>query len=348
MTGALAVLVYIGCCTDATHPDGIFAVETQPSGEMRITEKYRVDNAIYLARSPDGRRVYSCDGDGIVAFVLENGRLKETDKLDLDMRCVCHVSVSADGRKVFFAEYVAGKAGSVQVVDGKFGECVVHSHSGSGPNKPRQNSAHCHQAVPSPDGGGYIVVDLGIDSLLEYRFDAAGRDVDGASPRRFDITLPGAGPRHLVFHPNGETAFLVSELYNKLESVSWNAAHGFTRTLCRVNTLATDDNGRGGGRDLAAAVRMTPDGKRVVMSNRGENSLVVFDCDGRSGRLDFKARTLLPGSWPRDFIFLSDTLAMVTMERSGEVHTLRYDPDTAQFKVLSTLGGLYRPVAALR
>lgn len=347
MSGILAMLVYIGCYTDAKNSDGIVAVDILPSGEMRVVEKYKIDNAIYLTRSPDGMRVYSSDANGIVAFLDENGSLKETDRLNLNMRCICHLSVSADGKKVFFAEYIEGKAGSVEVDGGVFGKCVVHSHSGSGPNKPRQNSAHCHQAVPSPDGGGYIVVDLGIDSLVEYRFDAEGKDSESSSGRVFKSTLPGAGPRHLVFHDNGKMAFVVSELYNKLESVQWDCAQGFTKTFCRVNTLASDDNGRSEGRDLAAAVRMAPCGKRVVMSNRGENSLVVFDCDEKSGNLQFKSRTLLPGSWPRDFVFLSPTLAMVTMERSGEVHTLRYDPETSEFKVLSTLGGLYRPVVAL-
>ena len=98
---------------------------------------------------------------------------------------------------------------------------------------------------------------------------------------------------------------------------------------------------------LAAAIRFTPDVKRIVVSNRGENSLVVFDFDEATGRLAFKARTLLTGSWPRDFIFVSPTLALVAMERSGEVHALRFDAASGGFSVLSTLSDLFRPVALL-
>jgi 6-phosphogluconolactonase len=348
MLGMLAMLVYIGCSTDAKHPDGIVAVDVSESGAMRVIEKYStISNAIYLARSPDGKYIYSCDSVGLVAFSDNNGKLLETDRLNLSLRCVCHVSVSQDGKKVFFADYADGKAGSVEVKDGKFFNCVIHAHKGSGPNKPRQNSAHCHQAVPSPDGKGYIVVDLGLDSLFEYRLEDS-RDHSSVERRKFDTALPGAGPRHLVFHPNGKTAFLVSELYSKLQSISWSAERGFEKTLFSVNTLASDDNGRGEGRDLAAAVRMAPCKKRVVMSNRGENSLVVFDCCGETGQLKFKSRFLLPGSWPRDFLFLSDTLAIVTMERSGQLHTLSYNPDAGEFKLLNTIDGLFRPVAALR
>ena len=233
MTGALAMIVYLGCYTGVEHSDGLFAIEFDPaSGKMESVASYPVKNAIYLAYSPDRKWLYSCEGTGLVAFAVQDGgKLVETDRLDLGMHCVCHLSVSADGSRVFFAEYIAGKAGSVAVKDGKFSTPVVHVHSGSGPNLPRQGSAHCHQAVPSPDGGGYVVVDLGLDELVEYRFAADGSDPGGAAARRFRTTLPGAGPRHLVFHPEGRLAFLVSELYSKLDALAYDPAHGFTATL---------------------------------------------------------------------------------------------------------------------
>ena len=154
----------------------------------------------------------------------------------------------------------------------------------------------------------------------------------------------GAGPRHLLFHPNRHLAFLVSELGNLISTLRWDAETGF-RLLDMQSTLPPGDTGRGPNGDLAAAIRLTPDLKRIVVSNRGENSLVAFDFDEATGRLAFKGRTLLPGSWPRDFIFVTETLALAAMERSGEVHTLRYETSTGKFEVISTLGNLFRPVA---
>ena len=154
----------------------------------------------------------------------------------------------------------------------------------------------------------------------------------------------GAGPRHLLFHPNGHLAFLVSELGNLISTLRWDAKTGF-RLLDTLSTLPPGDTGRGPNGDLAAAIRLTPDLQRIVISNRGENSLVSFDFDETTGRLALKGRTLLPGSWPRDFIFVTETLALAAMERSGEVHTLRYETATGKFVVISTLGNLFRPVA---
>lgn len=50
--------------------------------------------------------------------------------------------------------------------------------------------------------------------------------------------------------------------------------------------------------NLAAVIRFTPDGRHIVVSNRGENSLVVFAFDEATGRLAFKSRTFLAGDWP--------------------------------------------------
>lgn len=102
------------------------------------------------------------------------------------------------------------------------------------------------------------------------------------------------------------------------------------------------------GLNQDAAIRFSPDGKRVIVSNRGYDSLTVFDYDLASGKLTFKARSVLPGSWPRDFLFIPGTdFVVVTMERSGTLLTVRYDAETGVFTPVDTLHGLHRPVAVL-
>jgi len=151
----------------------------------------------------------------------------------------------------------------------------------------------------------------------------------------------------MLFHPNGSLGFLLYELGNRLASFRIRPDGAFD-FLDAKPTLPPGDTGRGYNGDLAAAIRFSPDGRRVIVSNRGENSLLAFDFDPATGMLTTGARTLLPGSWPRDFLFVSDTLALVTMERSGEVLSLRHDPATGSFEVLSALSGLFRPVALTR
>lgn len=335
------MMFFLGCYTDDVHPSGLKTLSLDAvTGEMAVVSEMRVSNALYQALSPDGTILYSCTGEGLASFRRQEagaGVWEKVDEVKIGS-CVCHVAVMPDGRRVVFADYMSGFAGSVAVAGGRFGEVTRHQHAGAGPNLPRQRTAHCHQALPLPGGAGYVVCDLGLDELVEY---PAGRV--------FKTAPSGAGPRHILFHPNGRLAFLVSELGNLVSSLVWNAADGFRL----IDTLPTLEHAalpvgpvtNTTNTDLAAAVRFTPDGKGIVVSNRGEHSLVVYGFNEATGRLSFKMRTMLPGSWPRDFIFVTETLALVAMERSGDVHALRYEAATERFDVVSTLGGLFRPVS---
>ena len=355
--------IALGCYTDASHPNGLKMLELdESSGVMSVLAERPVSNALYQALSSDGKYLYSCTGEGLASFRAEG--LEPVDSISLGS-CVCHVAAMPDGKRVVFADYLGGFAGSVEVEDGRFGHVVKHQHSGCGPNLPRQNSAHCHQAIPTPDGKGYCVVDLGLDQIVEY-----------PSGRVFRTLPSGGGPRHLLFHPNGRLAFLVYELGNLVSSLSWSPAEGFkivdthsTLVAFATGSLGVSEN-VGSTSNLqdsktpssesnlnpakplknsqAAAIRFTPDMRGIVVSNRGENSLAVFDFDEASGKLAFKARTMLSGDWPRDFIFVSDSLALVACERSGEVLALSYAMDDGVFKTIATLGGLFRPVSLLK
>ena len=328
--------IALGCYTDASHPNGLKMLELdESSGVMSVLAERPLSNALYQALSSDGKYLYSCTGEGLASFRAEG--LEPVDSISLGS-CVCHVAVMPDGKRVAFADYIGGFAGSVEVEDGRFGQVVKHQHSGSGPNLPRQDKAHCHQAIPTPDGKGYCVIDLGLDQIVEY-----------PSGRVFRTLPSGAGPRHLLFHPNGRLAFLVYELGNFVSSLSWSPADGFKLldTYSTVIDLSRKERKDHKG-SAAAAIRFTPDMRGIVVSNRGENSLVVFDFDESTGKLACKARTKLSGDWPRDFIFVSDSLALVACERSGEVLGLNYEKDTGVFKTVATLGGLFRPVSLLK
>lgn len=328
--------IALGCYTDASHPNGLKMLELdESSGVMSVLAEFSVSNALYQTFSPDGKYIYSCTGEGLASFRAEG--LEPVDSISLGS-CVCHVAVMPDGKRVVFADYLGGFAGSVEVEDGRFGQIVKHQHSGSGSNLPRQSCAHCHQAIPTPDGKGYCVIDLGLDQIVEY-----------PSERVFRTLPSGAGPRHLLFHPNGRLAFLVCELGNLVSSLSWSPADGFKLLDAYSTVIDLSRKERKDHKDsAAAAIRFTPDGRRVVVSNRGENSLAVFDFDESTGMLAFKSRTMLKGAWPRDFIFVSDLLALVACERSGEVLSLSYAMDDGVFKTIATLGGLFRPVSLLK
>lgn len=335
MMPILAIVVYIGCYTDAVHTNGLRAIDLDlKSGAMTHLAEYPADNPVYLARGADGV-VYSNWGGGLASFRCDGARVTRLDTIDLGYRAMCHVSASADGGRVNWASYTDGQAGSVAVTNGHFGAVTAHCHRGKGPNLPRQDAAHCHQALPTPDGSGYCVVDLGLDTITTY-------------PRGevFHTEPAGAGPRHIAFHPNGRLAFCIFELKNLLSAYRWSPTGGFEQAD-QVGTFAGKPGGATAEGNFGSAVRLAPNTDKVVVSNRGENSLVAFAVDAKTGKLTFASRTFLDGDWPRDFIFVSADIALAMMERSHEVISLRYDAASGAFAPLAKLGGFHRPVCAL-
>jgi len=333
------MILYVGCYTTPDKPNGLNLVDFDcATGKMKLVESYRVDNPLYFAKSSDGRFLYSNEADGLGSFAIgADGRLTHVDSVRFGAKAMCHVAVMPGDERVTWAAYTSGEAGDERVKDGKFLGGVRHRHTGRGPD-PRQSSAHCHAAVPTPDGQHYAVVDLGIDAIVTYPTSQTSQ-----TPQTFQTSPAGAGPRHLIFHPDGKHAFVVFELGSRIASYAWNVADGF-KMLDSCSTLPEGWNGL----NQDAAIRFSPDGKRVIVSNRGYDSLTVFDYDLDTGKLTFKARSVLPGSWPRDFLFIPGTdFAVVTMERSGTLLTVRYDAETGVFTPVDTLHGLHRPVAVL-
>ena len=325
------MICFVGCYTDDAHPEGIHVIDVNPeSGALRRLSSVRLQNAIYQAQSPCGRYLISCMRGGLAAFRIKDDALVPSDRMEWGGQCLCHVSVMPDGKRVCWADYLAGEAGSIGFDEGRFVVCsmIRHRHEGCGPNLPRQASAHCHQAIPLPDGNGYAVVDLGLDRISVYPQDC-----------HFPTEPKGAGPRHLAYHPTGRFAFLASELGN-IVSIYRLARDGCFECLTSESTLPEGWKGE----SAVAAIRVSSDGRRVYVSNRGHDSIATFGFCEKSERLTRLSVTPLSGAFPRDFDFLPDgRVALATLERSGMLVSLRCDGDTGGFSEIAVLGGFYRP-----
>ena len=223
-----------------------------------------------------------------------------------------HLSLAPGGKWAVAANYDGGSVAVLPRGETGLGHPVtVVRHSGSGPDPERQSAPHPHQVVFDPVSGLVLVTDLGADAVFFYTLD----DGTGALSERSDLryrTEPGAGPRHLAFHPSGEHLFLVNELANTVEVLSRNGEK-FARSH-QAATLPPDFTGT----SLAAAVKVSPDGRTVVVSNRGHDSLAVF-------RFDDDAPHLIPAGWqsshgsqPRDIEFSADGNALYVANQDSD------------------------------
>src|SRR4030095_5120199 len=192
----------------------------------------------------------------------------------------CHVIVDSAGRFVLVANYTGGNASVFPILsDGSLGEATdTVQHNGSGPNKERQEAPHAHCVMLDESNRRAFVVDLGLDRVMIYRFDGKLGKLAPASQAQLK---PGAGPRHLAFHPRGQFAYVINELDSTITAFGYDSADGALNSLQTVPAVPQGFSGE----NYPADLHISPSGKFLYGSNRGHNSIVVFAIDGSNRRV---------------------------------------------------------------
>jgi 6-phosphogluconolactonase len=277
-------------------------------GPLRLLAPTR--NPTYLALSSDRRRLYAVHetdtfdghpGGGVSAFARDpdTGELTSLNSVHSGGVEPCHLDLSPGGRFLLVANYGSGSVAAFELEpDGSIGGMKGHAqHQGSSIHPERQLGPHAHMVAFDPHSGEVLVSDLGLDSVMVYTLTASGALVERPE-RRIEMT-PGSGPRHLAFHPDGHHLFVVNELDNTLVALQ-REGERFVATA-KESTLPEGF----AGRSHAAAVRVSPSGDHVLVSNRGaeSDSLAVFRYGPDDGSLTLTQVQATAGREPREFVF---------------------------------------------
>lgn len=168
----------------------------------------------FLEPSEDGTRVYATTGDGAAAFAVDTatGALTHINTVLTELSGNAHISLPNGGVAVL-AAYGGSGVNILRIRDdGGLAEAVAgssasHGRTGSGVDVGRQASPCPHSAFVDPTGTRVVVSDLGTDRLYCYDIDAASCSLSRCST--FD-SAPGAGPRHLVWHPSNRWIYSIN------------------------------------------------------------------------------------------------------------------------------------------
>ena len=309
-TAAGGMLMYVGTYT-GKNSKGIYAYRLDLSSGKLTPAGLAAEtaNPTYLALHPSRRFLYAANEIGrfegkpvgaVSAFAVDaaTGKLTLLNQKSSGGSGPCHLQVDQTGKSVLVANYGGGSIAALPVnADGRLGEpaCVIQ-HKGSSVNPQRQEGPHAHGIYLDGANRLALVADLGLDKLLIYRFDAVKSRLTPHDPA-FGSSKPGAGPRHLAFHPNGRFVYAIHELDNTIVAYSYDAALGKLAALQSVPTLPEDFKGT----SYTAEIFVHPSGKYLYGSNRGHESLVVFAIDPQNGELKRVQHQSTLGKTPRGF-----------------------------------------------
>ncbi|HEV2633716.1 MAG TPA: lactonase family protein [Actinocrinis sp.] len=281
--------------------------------------------ASFSALSPAGDRLYAVreEAEGqVTAFELGQDRLRHLSTLPTGGEDPCHLAVDPSGRYLLTANYSSGSVAVHPILpDGALAERTdLVTHVGSGPVADRQAGPHAHMILPDPTGETLLAVDLGADSIYAYTLEA---DTGRLTLRAANRMRPGSGPRHLVFSRDGAFAYLVNELDSTVSVLSYDRGSGKIEELSvRPAAPSTPEQP-----NYPGGIALSPDGRHVYVSNRGEESIAVFAVSEDGGDLAPAGNWPCGGSWPRHLTLTPDGRALFCAnQRSGTVTVFRVDP----------------------
>jgi 6-phosphogluconolactonase len=304
MTDGDTYLAFVGTYTDA-DTDGIYSLRIDAgTGDVeRIDAVPGGQDPSFLALHPDGEHLYAvneADDGRVTAFAVDrgSGELTRLNSVACGDAGPCHCSVDATGSYVLAAHYAGGSVSMLPIEDdGRVGEPTsVVDHEGSSVDPDRQTAPHPHSITPGPENRFAYVPDLGTDEVVVYELD---REAGALHPSDVGAVQvhPGAGPRHVDFHPNGRWAYLINELDSTMTVFAYDADTGGLEEIEHVSTLPAAFDGE----SYTADVHVHPSGEWLYGSNRGHDSIAHFGIDPTDGRLDLVGRPSTRGEWPRNF-----------------------------------------------
>lgn len=323
----------VGTYTNEQKTNGIhvytFNAETGDVEEKsKITD---IRNPSFLAVSRDGKNIYSVsesgEGKGVnaYAFDMASGKLTFVNSGSAGGNGPCYISVDDKKRTVFTGNYGGGSLSATRLKsDGSLSNDVqVIQHAGGSVNKSRQDKPHVHAVVLSPDNRYLLVPDLGTDKVNIYRYDESKTKPLSPAPQAFASVNPGGGPRHLTFHPNGKFAYLILEMEGAV--VAFDYQDGQLKEIQRLTMLSPDFNGNAG----AADIHISPDGKFLYGSNRGEaNDIVIYSID-KKGKLTYVGRQGQGVDTPRNFaIDPTGNYLLVGNQNGNDIAVFKRDQKT--------------------
>lgn len=302
------MLVFVGSYAEASESSVYVYSFDEERGELILLEQVSgLKNPTFLNVDVPGRKLYAIaegssesgakTGDAVAfSFDPATGKLQELDRgFGVDAP-LCHIARDAKSLHLVLSSYHGGRVGLVELTeDGLIGRPLdTKQHEGKGGDPERQDRPHVHSATFSPDGRYVLVADLGIDRIITYSIDSSR----GELVRHGETALqPGAGPRHLAFHPNGRFVYSINEVDSTMTAFRYDGEAGSLQPIGTVSTLPESFQGE----NTTAEVAVSEDGRFLYGSNRGHDSIVVYSINPETGELTLVEHVSSGGGHPRHF-----------------------------------------------
>ena len=325
-----AYLVYIGTFT-GHGSKGIYLMRLA-GGTLSPPELVaKAESPSFLVLHPSHHFLYTVnevDQGAVSAFSVDPlGKLTKLNQQPSAGRGPTHVATDRSGKNVLVANYGSGSVALLPVdEDGKLQPpASIDQHLGKGSDPSRQEGPHAHCVNVDPENRYVLSADLGLDKVFVYKLDANAHTITPNDPPAVQVS-PGAGPRHIAFHPSGKYVYVTNEMACTVNAFRWDGSAGQLHPFQEISTLPADFQGN----KSTAEIMVHPSGNFLYVSNRGDaNSIARFRIDPSDGKLTMLGTTPTKGKTPRSFgIDPGGEFLLAANQDSDNVALFRIDAST--------------------
>jgi 6-phosphogluconolactonase len=336
---APGVPVYFG--TGGPGAKGIYrSTFDSQNGKLSASELVaEVGSPGFLAVHPQGDKLYAVanfpGGPGAIGYKIKSGgALEVINSAPTGDGGGAHIAVHPSGKFLLTAQYGGGSTALFPLdAEGRLGQAQLTKHEGGSRVVPdRQDKSHAHMCAFSPDGRFALVPDLGLDGIVIYRLNL---EAPAITRHGFAASVPGGGPRHMKFSPDGKFIYLLNELASSVTTFAWDAAAGTAKQLATVPALSEETKAKETF-NSAAEILVHASGKFLYSSNRGHDSVTVYRADPSTAALRVIQLQPVRGAFPRNINLSPDgrwLLAAGADSNTVSVH--KVDPATGELTYLT-------------
>ncbi|AEF80067.1 lactonase family protein [Leadbettera azotonutricia] len=304
---------FIGTYTQSSNSksEGIYSFTLDAkTGEVEdLHLAARADNPSWLSLHPAGQCLYVVNelddfngkekGGAVSVYSIKNdGSLDFINQKTTQGKSPCHLAINSGASYAIAANYYSGSITVFPLAhNGAINDpCQIIQFSGKGPNSLRQEAPHAHSFLFDKTCAFGLAMDLGTDRVMAYQFSSNTAEPLKPADVPWYNSLPGSGPRHGIFNPRGTCVYIVNEIDSTLNVLKYNSIDGSVINIQTISCLPENCKTQ----STCAAVKISPDGNFVYVSNRGHDSITVFKVK-RDDTLDFIDAISSGGRTPRDF-----------------------------------------------
>lgn len=317
---------------------GIYKYQISKEGKLKeVGLVAETANPSFLAKTNDNKTLFAVDetdkeGTGFVkSYKILKDTLQFISQTKTGGAHPCFVTVNSENQ-ILVANYTGGNVGLLKAdTAGKLSDLLdVQQHVGAG-TTDRQKAPHAHSTWFHPNKKEVVSVDLGTNELWFSTINTEENSLAFTNQKTLKL-VDGAGPRHLTFHPNNKWMYVLNELNNTVSLVKEKEATYFVDFT--IGTLPKDFEGT----SYPADIHISKDGNFLYASNRGHDSIVIYEINSENGTLKTVGFESVLGKNPRNFsLSPNDEFLLVANQDTDNIVSFKRDATTGKLTFVSKI-----------